>query len=258
MRRNENEGVKVKTVFHVDEGVDQEDYVGLVDRSVITGSSVMGRSVVLHEETTMNNVDVTSGGLLRKSGASKSNTLLGEVGHNFEHHGGLLSDKLIELLTLNFRWEMVRNVAPLAAMKLNEIPNHWKLQYRICDKSKFHNHLYVKESGMKGAGYGVFADRYFVEGDIITVYLGKVVRNKRSKTTYKYDFGELGAIDPGKGMMDGQCLYLGAHFINDICHKGVYKDTRKKYNATFSEIYIVESNQIHRDTEIFVEYNRVK
>ena len=83
-------------------------------------------------------------------------------------------------------------------------------------------------------------------------------RNKRTDTTYKYDFGEKGSINAGNGACEGECFYLGAHFVNDLYDGGKCSDSRKKYNAEFEDLYIRAIVKIHSDTEIFVNYNRRK
>ena len=58
----------------------------------------------------------------------------------------------------------------------------------------------MKTSSLKKAGNGLFSARRFKTDDIISVYLGKLVQNKKGNTAYKMDFGALGSIDPGKGI----------------------------------------------------------
>ena len=149
-------------------------------------------------------------------------------------------------------------MSPLDQLIVSDECTEWRLKYRESDGSNYHNHLVVKESTIKGSGHGLFADRTFIAGDILTVYLGNLVRRNKSNSSYKLDFSPIGVIDAVCGIQENAVLYLGGHFSNDICHLGVVSDKRKRYNSKFDGVYIVSTKEIKKGTEIFVDYNRSK
>ena len=131
----------------------------------------------------------------------------------------------------------------------------WRLMYRKNEGMEYHNHLKVKKSTLKTAGYGLFADRTFCHNDIISVYLGDNMRSTINPSPYAMDFSGLGTIDAKAGIMDNSHLLLGCHFVNDKNYGPVSIDKRKKYNAQFDDLFLVATSNIRRHTEILVEYN---
>ena len=82
---------------------------------------------------------------------------------------------------------------------------------------------------MDQAGYGLFADRTFYCDDVISVYIGDVVRtNKSHRSSYEMEFKGIGDIDAKSGIRDGEKLFLGCHFANDKPYENFITDSRKK------------------------------
>lgn len=194
----------------------------------------------------------------RKSNAKVSNKLFEEVKLAFDAGNGELDSPELQNLLNQFTWEMVTRVSPLGGLSIKQDAQLWRLKYNSPEENvmTFKNHIYVKESGLPNAGNGLFADMTFTVGDIISVYVGKIVTGKRRKTTYQMDYSLDRTIDPGKGIKDNECLYLGAHLANDLVHDGEVCDKRKHYNAEFDDIYLMAVSIIQRDKEIYVKYNR--
>ena len=69
----------------------------------------------------------------------------------------------------------------------------------------------VKISGLEGAGLGLFAARKFLEGDVITVYLGREVEKDIDSV---YSITNHNIVLDCKPFEDGDTL-LGAHLAND-------------------------------------------
>ena len=70
--------------------------------------------------------------------------------------------------------------------------------------------LVVKQSELPGAGWGLFADRHFTPGALITAYAG-ILSRRGGDTSRKVEF-QGAFIDVPTGTKK---LYLGAHFAND-------------------------------------------
>ena len=79
-------------------------------------------------------------------------------------------------------------MSPFDKLIMDELATEWRLKYRQYVDSSINNHVVVKQSTIKAAGNGLFSDRIFVSGDIITIYLGKCVRSRKTTTAYKLDF----------------------------------------------------------------------
>ena len=83
------------------------------------------------------------------------------------------------------------------------------LSKRISQESQ-KDWLKVTQSTIPDAGAGLFSNRTFKKGQIITVYCGKVSKKEPSDYAVEYK-GRI--IDPKR---DGEIpMYWGAHFAND-------------------------------------------
>ena len=83
---------------------------------------------------------------------------------------------------------------------------------------EFHNHIKVKVSTISNGGYGLFADRTFIPGDIISVYLGhKEDITRKTTSQYAMYYSSVEHIDAKMGVADEAKLFLGCHLENDKC-----------------------------------------
>ena len=86
-----------------------------------------------------------------------------------------------------------------------------------------HPWLEVKESGIEGAGLGLFAAKRFKPGEIITVYFAPTKSKKPPRFT-KYAIQRNGYYF---SVREGAPLFLGAHFMNDATYKCKEKDRER-------------------------------
>ena len=119
--------------------------------------------------------------------------------------------------------------------------------------------LKVKESGLPGGGWGLFADRHFEKDQILTVYYGKVVNpNKKMKSNYR--LGHKGKVIAPDTNNSNVPLLWGGHIANDLLwtpvdHKGKPKVGNKVNNAKFEGTLLISTKVIRVRQEIFVVYN---
>ena len=188
--------------------------------------------------------------------AQQSNDIFEKVSEEFERGSGdIHNNDLQKNIEYHFHWEQISYVMPFDKMNVISTGKEWRLMYSTHESMEYHNHLKVKKSTLKTAGYGLFADRTFFHNDIISVYLGDNMRSTINHSPYAMDFSVLGTIDAKAGIMDDAHLFLGCHFVNDKHYGSVSIDKRKKYNAKFDDLFLVATRNIRRHTEILVDYN---
>ena len=108
---------------------------------------------------------------------------------------------------------------------------------------------------MTEGGYGLFADKTFFPGDIISIYIGyKKIRDKHS-SVYSMEYSKTEIIDTKVGIINESVLYLGCHFANDRSYRGDIQDRRKKYNAKFVDFKLQATSNMKKDKEILVDDN---
>ena len=86
--------------------------------------------------------------------------------------------------------------------------------------TELHKLVTLKPSLSLDVGYGLFAERKFQVGDIVSVYIGKVL-TEHTDSNYKLEWGipkskekiQLDVEDGG--FPDNKLMYLGAHMVND-------------------------------------------
>ena len=119
--------------------------------------------------------------------------------------------------------------------------------------------LKVRESGLPGGGWGLFAERHFFKDEIITVYYGKVVDpNKKKKSNYR--LGHKGKVIAPDTNNSNVPLLWGGHIANDLLwtpvdFKGKPKVGNKVNNAKFEGTLLIATKAIRVRQEIFVGYN---
>jgi len=137
--------------------------------------------------------------------------------------------------------------------------------YRPC-LSELHKWVTIKKSGLvenesdMTEGYGLFSERHFKEGDVVSIYLGEYV-----DSTYHNEYcldqiiseTETKRISVYGGYPTNENLYLGAHMVNDINwgKKGEDRD-EDGYNIVFHQnLLLVATKDINPGDELFVNYN---
>ena len=128
-----------------------------------------------------------------------------------------------------------------------------RIGYPITAKT-LHPWLVVKESGIEGAGLGLFAAKRFYPGDIITIYFAPQ-KAKQRPTFTKYAIHTKGHyFYVGQGCP----LFLGTHFMNDATYNCTDADREKlkeDNNAYFDGITVKASKRIESGCEIKLSYN---
>lgn len=99
--------------------------------------------------------------------------------------------------------------------------------------------VYLKKSNIKNAGNGLFSNKHFIKGEIITFYSGKVINIKDYEVNSDY------ALNVGNKIILGNKLFNNsdnaAQFINDI--GSIYNiKSIKRYIETINSTnsYLVE------------------
>ena len=140
-----------------------------------------------------------------------------------------------------------------------------------CNGTEWHQWLTVKTSLIDDAGYGLFADRKFNVGDIVSVYLGspssEVIKGKVhtaiNESPYKIrivlpETEEFMILDVvGGGFPTNKVMYLGAHMFSDPLLT-VPKDERDEtvYNVKIAhDLTLVAEKVINIGDEIYGSYN---
>lgn len=141
----------------------------------------------------------------------------------------------------------------------------------------FEDWLSVRRSGLNtpsddSAGLGLFAERRFEKRNVVSVYLGRIYRYRRSiqeltgvdlgandySMRYQHDddmdkFSVLSAEGLFSGGTQLPELYLGAHFAND---PGI-SEKPGKVNCKFNpDMTMTMTSKIEKNKEIFVAYGR--
>ena len=133
----------------------------------------------------------------------------------FEDEGANVeSPKVIDLLDDHFEWCKVGFNKPTQKRSLHSIPYEFKLIYRKSKHLNSRPHLIVKKSTIPKIGYGLFADRTFSEGDVISVYLGEKKNMYICSNKYTMYYSSIEGIDAGGSIKENDIIYLGAHFAN--------------------------------------------
>ena len=128
-----------------------------------------------------------------------------------------------------------------------------KVGYPITGKT-LHPWLAVKESGIEGAGLGLFAAKRFLPGEIISVYFAPQ-KSKQRPTFTKYAVHTKGHYFY---VREGCPLFLGAHFMNDATYNCTDADRGKldkDNNAYFDGTIVKASKRIESGCEIKLSYN---
>ena len=106
----------------------------------------------------------------------------------------------------------------------NEKSNEITMWYRPCE-TELHKWATIKKSGLEEKesdvteGYGLFSERHFKLGDIVSIYLGEYIDNN---TENEYCLDHLiyenmkKRISTNGRYPKNKKLYIGAHMVNDI------------------------------------------
>lgn len=110
----------------------------------------------------------------------------------------------------------------------------------------------VKKGGLEGVGLGLFAARKFLEGDMITVYLGREVKDDIESV---YPISNTNIVLDYKPFEDGDEL-LGGHMENDANWSGEEGGRSNSCNARIGQHFEIFAQQtIDSGEEIFLDYN---
>ena len=166
----------------------------------------------------------------KRSHAQESNLLFEKVLSEYEKGSGEIDNKqFVYMIHNHFRWEQISYVMPFHNVSTTVAAHEWRLMYRLNEGMEYHHHLKVAESTLDKAGYGLFSDRTFNCDDVISVYIGDVVRsNKSHRSEYAIEFKGIGSIDAKSGISDEAKLFVGCHFVNDKTYENCITDNRKK------------------------------
>ena len=114
-------------------------------------------------------------------------------------------------------------------------------------KTELHKWVTVKKSTMKDGGYGLFAERNFKDGDLFSMYLGKIIdSNEQSEYSMDYQVTTTKTVRLSTfgGYPAQKKLYLGAHMMNDVNWGKKEEDVDRNsgnYNARFNHNLSVEA-----------------
>ena len=131
--------------------------------------------------------------------------------------------------------------------------------------SEFHKWFTVKESVLpkkhydSTEGYGLFAERHFYQGDVISLYLGKKV-SSMFESDYCMDYQTakgIVRIATAGGFPKSVKMYLGTHMINDINWNAKGETVRTDcYNVSFqTNLGLMAIKDIKPGEELYVDYN---
>ena len=121
----------------------------------------------------------------------------------------------------------------------------------------FEKYLYIKKSGLRGAGKGLFTKKIIPEGKCITEYKGRIRTWKQSldeegDNVYFFYITAKTVINPLRGKK------TLAHFANDA--EGFSRHKTHRNNAEYitdgSRCFIYSTRPIARFEEIFVGYGK--
>ena len=130
-------------------------------------------------------------------------------------------------------------------------------------ETEFHKWVSVKKSNIVDGGYGLFAERDFEPGDLLTIYLGEYIDPNKKSDYYSIDY----EVSPKKivrlsslgGYPKQDKLYLGVHMMNDVNWGKKYEDVDRNsgdYNVRFNHDLSVEAIRvIEAGEELMVDYN---
>ena len=185
----------------------------------------------------------------KSSNKTPENQILNDVMLNLfyiteENSGDVTKEGIKNYLDQYFRWEQVSYVKPMQKLKASNglLENdEWRLTVRLNEKHNLYRpFLKIKTSTIHNAGYGLFSDKTFMEGDYIGVYLGFKKKKTDNLTPYSFTFDTQCKphefLDPEKGIKHGALLFLGCHMINDKIHLGFKEDKRKNGMPNLKDI----------------------
>jgi hypothetical protein len=137
-----------------------------------------------------------------------------------------------------------------------------EFELRINEKYPLHsNHfipwVYLKRSGVDGAGFGLFAARRFEAGDTVGVYMGlpPPQASEPSKTKHhNKPYLLSGVADAVGGITESPPLF-GMHFINDPSF-GEVRNAKARANVeAYSNGRVVALTRVYKDDEFFMIYD---
>ena len=111
-------------------------------------------------------------------------------------------------------------------------------------------HVYASPSGVEGAGFGLFARRAFISGQIVCRYTGVLGSGDGE---WKVDVGGERSIDA----VDASASEAG-RWANHSCvvNAKLYIPRRGIYDSNLGVhyVYLIAEDDIHKDSEIFLDY----
>ena len=179
---------------------------------------------------------------------------------------------LMKKLEDSFKWYPPNvEIGSGSVPKPEKKPPQTATMWYNCNGTEWHKWLTVKPSLIPNAGYGLFAERKFQVGDILSVYLGSTksemidgkYHKKIDPSDYKLEITlpesniDMQLDIVGGGFPDNKVMYLGAHMFNDpmFC---IHDDDRDElqYNVKIAhDLTIVAEKEIDIGDEIYGNYN---
>jgi hypothetical protein len=120
------------------------------------------------------------------------------------------------------------------------------------------DYLYIKKSGIKEAGEGLFTAIDIHDEEIIAVFKGEMLSKKLAKQRASIGLDKYFVVMPDGGIMDSMPVFCFAKYANDL--KGT-KGNKRRNNANIElneegEVCLVASREILSGAEIFCSYGK--
>lgn len=207
----------------------------------------------------------------------KVNTLLTQVADAFIDANYIMTNEVKAIMERHFGWLVCYDLSLMENMFQGSTdqaePVKWTLyakcreatdQEKMIYSSSVTNLLSIKLSGIEGGEYGYFAEKTFLEDEVITVYLGNPVISSEAPITHEdYPYAlHVGANVNITPAYNGHQLLLGAHKANNHAFeqdpntpKAKPRGRPRRNNAHFEGVFVIVSQRILCGNEIFVDYN---
>ena len=206
--------------------------------------------------------------------AQTNNNLFTNIVEAYIESNYVLNSDIKALITSSFQWLVSYEVSPLATMneeKPEGTPLTWTLYAKGRDmddqgKGRYTESLTailsIRPSNIANGDFGCFSAKTYLEGDIISVYVGQQIDalpNDASHEDFPYVFNVKKNLSITVGD-NGSQLLLGAHKCNDMNFQSSTdsrirtKGRPLENNAYLEGIYLKARTRIVSGHEIFVDY----
>ena len=183
----------------------------------------------------------------------------------------VFTDEVKNYIRKHFQWELIHPIMdPICSIFQDLVSNpsvnltdysYWTLsvipRYENTDLAQYSRRkirmFSIRRSGVDDGGFGMFAEKTFQDGDIISVYMGclkELNLHQNKRFNLRLDTQKMLSIpEPGNKK------FLGAHKANDKYHKDSKTDERARNNALFEGIFLKARTKILIGKEITVSYD---